>query len=201
MFTWPLYRAAPILPGNAGSGYYGGMHEPNAPFITLGKHLRYVREQSHESLAEVSGAVEIDIEALERIEAGEERPAEDILLLLINHFNVQDQEAVQLWELAGYEGEAPEQLKQTIELPGQGKQVVVVMAQDSRAHYSDGIDVTANQAGLILNFTQATGIDQQATVARVGMSREQAAHVVRALQIALLRADHEGGPKRLPPTL
>ncbi len=66
------------------------MSEPDIPFLPLGNHLKYVREQSRESLAEVSGAVEIDEQHLERIEAGLERPAEDILLLLINHFQVQD---------------------------------------------------------------------------------------------------------------
>ena len=45
------------------------------PYQTLGKHLRYLREQHSESLAEVSGAVEIDEKLIERIEAGHERPA------------------------------------------------------------------------------------------------------------------------------
>src|SRR5438309_12010771 len=91
------------------------MNEPqgaNAPFKTLGTHLKYLREQSNESLAEVSGAVEIAEDALMRIEDGQERPEEDILLLLINHFAMPDQEAVQLWELAGYDG-TPEHLAVT----------------------------------------------------------------------------------------
>jgi len=75
------------------------------PFKTLGTHLKYLREQVRESLAEVSGAVEIDVNVLERIEQGFERPSEDILLLLISHFAMPDQEAVQLWELAGYDGD------------------------------------------------------------------------------------------------
>ena len=62
----------------------------NAPFKPLGSHLRYLREQIQESVAEVSGAVEIDMDALERFEQGVERPSEDILMLLINHFNIQD---------------------------------------------------------------------------------------------------------------
>ena len=82
-----------------------------APFITLGRHLKYVREQLHQSLAEVSGAVEIDEQSLERIEAGRERPSEDILLLLISHYGVENQQAVQLWELAEYDAAAPEQLR------------------------------------------------------------------------------------------
>ena len=57
------------------------MESKSLPFQPLGGHLKYLREQSHQSLAEVSGAVEIDESALERIEAGLERPAEDVLLL------------------------------------------------------------------------------------------------------------------------
>lgn len=57
---------------------------------------------------EVSGAVEIDEKRLKRIEAGIERPAEDILLLLISHFGVADREAVQLWELADYDSDMPD---------------------------------------------------------------------------------------------
>lgn len=62
-----------------------------------------MRERLSESVAEVSGAVEIEEDALERIEQGIERPSEEILMLLMSHFNMQDTEAVQIWELAGYD--------------------------------------------------------------------------------------------------
>ena len=54
-------------------------------------------------MAEVSGAVEIDEQSLQRIEQGKERPTEDILMLLINHFGMQDDDAANLWQLAGYD--------------------------------------------------------------------------------------------------
>src|SRR5579885_2464316 len=79
--------------------------QSNAPYTALGTHLKYLREQHKESLAEVSGAVEIEIENLARMENGLERPSEEILMLLINHFDIQDNEAVQLWELAGYDSQ------------------------------------------------------------------------------------------------
>jgi transcriptional regulator with XRE-family HTH domain len=87
------------------------MSESKTPYKSLGSHLKYVREQSRQSLMEVSGAVEIDQRSLERIEAGIERPAEDILLLLISHFGVADREAVQLWELANYDSDMPDQIR------------------------------------------------------------------------------------------
>jgi transcriptional regulator with XRE-family HTH domain len=64
------------------------------PFKNLGQRLKVIRQKLHESVAEVSGAVEIEEQHLQRIEQGEERPTEDILLLLINHFGMQDDDAI-----------------------------------------------------------------------------------------------------------
>ena len=167
----------------------------------MGSHLKYVREQSRQSLIEVSGAVEIDEKRLERIEAGLERPAEDILLLLISHFGVADREAVQLWELADYDSDMPDQIKAD---GGGGEQftaknVVMLVGFDTRSIYSDGLDVIWNKAGMTLNFTQATGPSQDLSVARIGMSYEQAERVLHDLQQAVLRAKYVGETKLLPP--
>lgn len=167
------------------------------PYQTLGSHLRFVRQQHNESLAEVSGAVEIDPELLERIEDGHERPSEDILMLLINHFNVQDQEAVQLWESAGYEGDEGPARRSADNFE---KAPVVLLAMDARTIYSDGMIVDANQSGVVLSFTQA-GVtkDGPMTVSRIGMSYDQAEQVVATLQKALLYGRHGSGPRQLPP--
>lgn len=176
------------------------MSGSNAPFITLGRHLKYVREQLQQSVAEVAGAVEIEEGALENIEAGQEKPAEEILLLLISYYGLQDQQAVQLWELADYDAEAPDQIKPGID-PAQGKAVVMLLAVDTRTMYSDGVDININSAGLTLNFTQATGKEQSPPVARVGMSLEQAEAVSRTLQLALLKAKYARQTKLLPPNI
>ena len=182
--------------------YYYSMNEVDRPFITLGNHLKYVREQSKQSLSEVSGAVEIDEEQLQRIEAGQERPAEDILLLLISHFGVQDREAVQLWELAEYDSDVPEEIRLDNHPPHAGsKPMVMLLAIDVRTMYSDGLEVTTNPAGVTLHFTQALNQSQQASVARVGMSHQQAEQVIKTLQQALLRAKYLGNTKLLPPGL
>jgi DNA-binding XRE family transcriptional regulator len=174
------------------------MSEQNAPFITLGRHLKYVREQLQQSVAEVSGAVEVDEQTLQNIESGAERPAEDILLLLISHYGLQDQQALQLWELADYNAGTPDQLKPEIDQMN-GKSVVMLLALDTRTMYSDGLDVTVNKAGATLTFTQATGKAQAAPIARIGMSLDQAAEVARALQMSLLQAKYASNPKLLPP--
>ncbi len=174
------------------------MSEQQAPYIALGKHLKYMREQSKQSLAEVSGAVEIEERKLEKIEAGLVRPEEEVLLLLISHFGIQDREAVQLWELAEYDSEVPEEIRLNNPVT-QGKPTVMLLAMDVRTMYSDGLDIMVNPAGITMHFTQAVGPNQAAPVARIGMSREHAEQVLKSLEQALLHAKYVGYKKLLPP--
>ena len=166
------------------------------PYQKLGYQLLRLRQKRQESVAEVSGAVEIEPRTLERFEQGFELPSEDILLLLISHFNIRDDEAVQLWELAGYDHsdnrgtEAPQLTKQPI---------VMLMGMDARVMYTNGVSISVDPSGVIMNFTQYTDPTQQSVaVARVGMSREQAEQVLQTLQQVLLRDKYSGGPKSLP---
>jgi hypothetical protein len=171
------------------------------PFISLGKHLKYLREQLKESLHEASGAVEIEVDELGRIENGFERPPEDILLLLIQHYNMQDQEAVQLWELAGYDGEASPhkfRIEENTAAAFHNKQMVMLLAMDMRTMYSDGVDISINQAGVTLNFTQSANNNQRLPVGRIGMSFEQANQVLKTLETALLKAKYLNHPLGLP---
>lgn len=161
------------------------------PFKNLGDRLKVIRQKLHESVAEVSGAVEIEEQHLKRIEQGEERPSEDILLLLINHFGMQDDDAANLWQLAGYD--APSDDNHQTESQN-SRTMVMIMAVDPRIIYSDGVQVTANAAGVVLNFSQGVGTPQSLTTARIGMSREQAAGLMRTLEQALVRS----APKQLP---
>jgi transcriptional regulator with XRE-family HTH domain len=171
----------------------------NNPYQTLGSQLKLLREKSHQSLAEVSGAVEIDERTLARIEAGAERPSEDILMLLISYFGMADTQAVQLWELAGYEGEAEKW--RSIEVHSQpGKNLVMLVAFDARTLYSDHFEVNANDAGATLVFGQNNGPEQVNPVSKVGMSLEQAERLSHALQAALNQIKQHKRRKTLPPT-
>ncbi len=161
-----------------------GSHK--TPFIALGTYLHDARERIKESLAEVSGAVEIDETSMRLIEEGQERPSEDILLLLITHFGIQDDEAVKLWEMAGYDHS--QQIKAEDDASS-NRPLVMVMAVDSRIIYSDKIEIVANPNGVVLNFLQAPdGPYQSQTVARIGMSREQSENVVRILHQTLIQS-------------
>ncbi len=161
------------------------------PFKTLGQRLKTLRQKLQETVDEVSGAIEIDSTLLKRYEQGLERPAEDILMLLISHFDMHELEAAALWQLAGYElppgdPDGPED--------GIDRSMVLVMAIDPRVIYSDGVQVTANDSGVVLNFTQGND-KRQLVSARIGMSRSQAENVMRTIQKVLHQSD-----RMLPPS-
>lgn len=160
------------------------------PFKPLGERLKTIRQKLHESIAEVSGAVEIEEQKLQQIEQGHERPSEDILMLLINHFGIQEDDAAHLWRLAGYD-----QPQQDGDNDIQnGRTMVMIMAVDPRIIYSDGVQVTANASGVVINFMQGVGTQHAMTTSRIGMSREQTVGLIHTLQQALERSS----PRQLP---
>lgn len=134
-------------------------------------------------MADVSGAVEIEEKVLSRIEDGHIRPSEDILMLLISHFNMQDDEAAGLWQLAGYE--PPREHDHDRDDSKNDRNTILVMAVDPRVIYSDRLQVNASPTGVILAFSQNNGTPNGLVTAKIGMSREQAHNVVRVLQDAL----------------
>lgn len=166
------------------------------PFKQLGQRLKVIRQKLQETKADVSGAVEIDETVLDRFEQGKERPSEDILNLLISHFGMQDDDAANLWQLAGYEHPRSDDDDDGIGSDdlGSNRAGVLVMAIDPRIIYSDGMHVNASQQGVVLSFAQLGGAPQPLVTTRVGMSREQARSVIRTLQAALDRTE----PRQLP---
>lgn len=165
------------------------------PFRILGEKLKTIRQKLHESVAEVSGAVEIDEQSLQRIEQGRERPTEDILLLLINHFGMQDDDAANLWQLAGYDDPNDEEAGHShSQQDNQNRTMVMIMAVDPRVIYSDGAQVTANANGVILGFSQGVGTPSAITTAKIGMSREQAYALLNTLERTLKASE----PRQLP---
>lgn len=161
------------------------------PFKQLGERLRIIRQKLHESLAEVSGAVEIDEPTLSRIEQGNERPSEDILMLLISHFGMRDEEAAGLWQLAGYDQPRHDHDHDDTQ---NSKATILVMAVDPRVIYSDGVHVHANKKGVTVSFSQGNSTPNPLVTARIGMSRDQAKAVMQALHDALQHSE----PKQLP---
>lgn len=187
------------------------MSKIEKPYVGLGKHLKTVREQSKRSLAEVSGAVEIDEKYLKLIESGLKRPEEDVMLLLISYFNMADQEALHLWELARYDTNLSEHLELNPEgsIDDQAKAqmmsqpMLMLLSMDVRTMYSDGVEISWNDSGVTLNFTQTTSPKSSKSgsipVAKVGMSYDQAKKVLNCLESVLLRAKYASKNKLLPP--
>lgn len=148
---------------------------------SFGDYLRGIRKKRNESLADVSGAVEIDVTVLDRIESGMVQPSEDVLLLLISHFNLKEDEAIRLWQLAGYE-----QAKLGAIDTGTVEETLNTLSVDSPILFTDGIQVSANKFGVIINFLQGLGSDgKPTTVSRLGMSREHAKTIVDILNKTL----------------
>lgn len=198
----------------------------NQPYKVLGRYLKTMRQKLEESLGETSGAVEIDVECLERYERGVDAPTEDILLLLISHFGMQDDEAVELWNMAGYDesnfpsddgetgaGNEPEAMQyepdfvSPADMPGAsaGKDsrhniVMMINLMDSRTLYTNQAELVADNNGLVINFMQSApeASKPPVTVSRVGMSYEQAGQLMQTLQRTLLHRQYLSGPKGLP---
>jgi hypothetical protein len=164
-----------------------------SPFRPLGRHLKALRDRAKESLAEVSGAVEIDVRQLASYELGQSCPTEEILLLLISHFGARDDEAVQLWELAGYTTSKAPAVQMANDNPAKETQ----NSMDNKIIFTDVVDIAVNNYGVVMNFMQSSGPNAQAMViSRVGMSREHAKSVLQILQVTL--AQTEGIVPKMP---
>ena len=163
----------------------------------LGRKLKELRNRANETLAEASGAVEIDVRELAAMELGQARPSEEVLLLLISHFGAKDEEAVGLWEMAGYGMDripaahlsSVEQAH--LEQPAKSEKKIL---------FTDVVDIVVNNYGVVMNFMQGGAPNTPpAPVARVGMSREHAKSVLQILQVTLSQTEQNTPklPKRL----
>lgn len=173
-----------------------GKQFESAPFAILGEKLKVLRQSRKETIAEAAGAVEIAEDELKRIEEGFDRPSEEILMLLISHFGMKDDDALGLWELAGYDQEDTDEPQAD---HGSTKTITLAIALDPRVMYSDQVQITGNAHGVVFTFMQPGGGPiPNMPVSRVGMSREQAKKMLVVLRDTLDQLDKHG-PKDLPP--
>lgn len=164
----------------------------------FGSKLKSIREQAKESLADLSGAVEVDTAVLSNIESGKAQPTEDLVLLIISHFALKEDEALKMWELAGYEQEKTGLASVTNEA-GEPAQTAFVSAGDARIVYTDMVHVSANKYGVVINFLQGLGANNQPmAVSRIGMSHEHAKSMLDVLEETIkiakkqMKAEAEG---------
>lgn len=164
-------------------------------YKSLGTELRNIRLRLRQSIAEVAGSVEVTVEDLARYENGEARPDEEVLLLLISHFDLSDTAASKLWGLAGYgkEGTPLGSIPDDVQQAG-----AFVLPQDARVVYTDVTHVSANKNGAVINFMQSAGpMGKPMIVSRVGMSRDHAQSLLDLLQHVL----HNEGTEEESPRL
>ena len=150
--------------------------------VKLGKELKSIRVKKQESIAEVSGAVEIETESLLGIEQGSTLPSEDILLLLISHFNLKKDDAMKLWHLAGYD-----QAHDVMHEEENVQPSLIMLPVDNRVVYTDLVNISLNNYGVIINFQQAASRKGTSpiSVSRVGMSKEHARSLFEVLKQVL----------------
>lgn len=150
---------------------------------TLSKELKKLRLQQQKTIADVAGAVEVDIELLARFENGEAAPSEEILLLLISYFELSDTSAAKLWRLAGFSRDEQklDDLFDALQEAG-----AFALPQDAKIAYTDIAQAHKNDHGIVLNFMQSGGpMGKPLVVSRLGMSTEHAKNIVKLLLAAL----------------
>lgn len=156
------------------------------PYRALGEKIRAARVRQKRTVAEASGAIEINEDTLKGIELGQERPAEDTLMVLISYLGIKEDEATKLWELAGYNNQEPDISADT------NQATAMILQNDLRVVYTDMVHVMVNDFGVIMNFLQGAGpSNQPLAVARIGMSKEHARSVLDILSKSLEQSDKQ----------
>jgi len=152
------------------------------PFAKFGTQLKQLRQRAKETVADVSGAVELDTKQLSDIEAGKTQPSEDIVLLLISHFALTEEEAIKLWELSGHKENIDGSQKNS---STDSTHAFISMA-DAKIIYTDMVHINANKYGVVMDFLQGLGAhNQPVAISRIGMSRDHAKSLLKVLQQTL----------------
>ena len=172
------------------------MGKDKPQLVRLGELIKSLREQANETLSDVSDAIEVEEAEIAKLEKGELRPAEETLDLLIGHFSPAQSEEDKIWELAGF-NDSPKESDQNI--PHMQMMTMTLLPFDPRIVYSDMVQVSVNNHGVVMNFMQVGGSlgpnKQPVAIARIGMSLEHAKSVVKLLSSAI--ESSERGPRLL----
>ena len=174
------------------------------PYRAFGAKIKHFRQQWKQSVSDVSGTLEIDEIFLKEIESGKVLPSENQLDMIINHFLLTSDQADELRGLARMQGDhqVAENLVGGVE-DMLMKQLVMYMPIEQKVIYTDGMNVTVNRHGVVLQFTQNTGANVKNkpnnVVCQVGMSREHAEKVVEVLKKTLSEHEKNHKSKYIPP--
>ncbi|GEM_PF-1536552 len=168
------------------ASYHGCMREGpanfNYPYQNIGNYLKRIRERLSESVGEVSASVEIDITMLNNIESGHMLPSEEILILLMSHFDLDEPEAQRLLKLAGYGSDSTSNEPQ---IDDAKQQLFALVPFDSRIQYAEHTEISANENGITISFMQQNMNGQNVPAARIGLSKTHAKKLIHLLEQAL----------------
>ena len=177
------------------------MSKSQQPHDDLGKRIKHLREQWKQSVDEVSTTLEIDETELKQIESGKVLPNDHLLDMIINHFLLNEEQAMELRSMAALRDN---HLHEAFPLNSGGledmlmKQVVMYLPVDNRIVYTDSMNATVNKHGMTLQFMQNQN-GKQVPVSQVGMSREHAERMLKVIQTTLAKYDKSQETKLLSP--
>lgn len=170
------------------------MSENSNPYKTFGERIKFLREQWQQSLKEVAVTLEIDELTLKSIEDGMELPDIDQLDMLISHFLLTEDQAEDLRELANISNSSSTKSINSLFPPGLEdaitKQIMMVLPADNKVAYTDSMNATVTDNGVILQFMQSNpGSQQPTTISKLGMSREHANKIIEVLTQTMKQHD------------
>jgi len=152
----------------------------------LGGEIKGLRKIAGESIEDVCDAVEIPHKLLKEIESGTVRPEEDLLAMLLSHFEVDEIEAIRMWRMAGYnedqEGDQVSKDNSNNKQENDDNHLRISIPADKPVLYTDMVQVLSNQYGVVLHFLQLSPNQQATVVSRIGMSKEHAKSLLKLLQ-------------------
>ena len=179
----------------------------NKKYHDFGGQLKKIRLDANKSIDDVSGAVELSVDQLKRIELGEVRPEEEMVFLLAGYFRLSFARTQQLLRLAGYSKKLAGRAKELNAFLGgtfsrrssEPQQIVVAISEfgSDRAVYINETSVNVSHSGVVIEFLQSAAIsrDNQAkTIAKIGMSVEHAYQLRDILQHALANLKRQREP-------
>ncbi len=151
-----------------------------SPYSRFGKIVKELRKRLQETQSELSLTLEINEPLLIAIENGEMQPTEELVDQIISHFDLDEHSANNLWRLAGYTDMNQQE---------GGPVPVFVPLPELKIAYTDLVHVSINNFGIVLNFMQNGGINNQPmVVSRLGMSKEHAQSVIDVMSEAIRKS-------------
>lgn len=175
-------------------------------FEDFGVQLRKIRLDANKTIDDVSGAVELPTDKLERIELGEVRPKQELIYLLASYFNLSFPKVQYLLRLAGYKknpGDTKNEFRSLFSnlpaLKNQDSQQVFVAISDlseEKTIYTNETSVNVSKSGVVIEFLQSAAINrdnQPKTISKIGMSVEHAYQLRDILQHALANLRKQDG--------